>query len=301
MVQQRAVRPSVQSPSNRSVRYHSPVSTPHSVRGVLLDLDGVVYQGDAIVPGARGFLFGLAAAGIGIVAITNHAGRSPAQVSSKLAELGLRLGAGSVVTSACVTATFMAAQSARSVRVVGTPSLARALTDRGVRVDPASSEAVVVGYAPEANFDELAAAARAVHAGAMFVATNDDGAVPAANGIWPDAGPTVAFIAAASGRAPIVVGKPAPWLFEEGLRRLALDAVQVVMVGDTLATDIVGGNAVGCRTLWLHASGTVDVDGLAAPERPTWSVRGLDEATAILVAAARRQDDADRTSVGVTG
>lgn len=259
---------------------------------MVLDLDGVVFRGDEAVPGADGFLNRLAAARLGIVAVTNHAGRTPEAVSAKLSGLGLRIDAAAVVTSACVTAAYLAREGVTSARVVGTSSLARALTEAGVRVEATSTEAVVVGYAPDATFGELAAAAQVVHAGARFVATNDDGSVPNGAGIWPDAGATVAFLSAASGRAPTVVGKPARWPFEEGLRRLGLVAADVAVVGDTLATDIRGGNAVGCRTLWLDASGTGVAASVEASSRPTWIARDPIEAAAILLAAARGEEGA---------
>ena len=270
-----------------------PSSRP--VRGVLLDLDGVLYRGDTAVEGAADFLARLAAAGIALVAVTNHSGRTPQQVASKLAGLGLALTADAIVTSACVTGRYVAALGVSSARVVGTPALEFALAQAGVAIDPESRQAVVVGYAPRAGFSELAAAASVLHDGAAFIATNADGAVPHGDGIWPDAGPTVAFLTAASGRQPTVVGKPNRWLFEEGLRRLDLAAMDAVMVGDTLATDIRGGNAAGCRTLWFAGGrAPTPVLGAAEPaERPRWTAANLDEAAQVLVNAA---DENGRTS-----
>lgn len=266
-----------------------PSSRP--VRGVLLDLDGVLYRGDTAVEGAAEFLARLAAAGIALVAVTNHSGRTPQEVASKLTGLGLAVSADAIVTSACVTGRYVAGLGVSSARVVGTPALAIALAQAGVAIDPSSREAVVVGYAPRAGFSELAAAASVLHDGAAFIATNADGSVPHGDGIWPDAGPTVAFLAAASGRHATVVGKPSRWLFEEGLRRLDLTPREAVMVGDTLATDVRGGHAVGCRTLWFtggRAPTTVPV-AIEAAERPSWTATSLDEAAQLLVNAAEAE------------
>ncbi len=265
------------------------------VRGVLLDLDGVLYRGDTAVEGAVDFLARLAAAGIALVAVTNHSGRTPQQVAQKLAGLGPALSTDAIITSACVTGRYVAALGVSSARVVGTPALEFALAQAGVPIDPGSREAVVVGYAPRAGFGELAAAATVLHEGAAFIATNADGSVPHGDGIWPDAGPTVAFLAAASGRQATVVGKPNRWLFEEGLRRLDLAPTEAVMVGDTLATDIRGGHAVGCRTLWFTGgrAPTTAPGGAEPAERPTWTAASLDEAAQLLENAA---DENGRTS-----
>ena len=114
---------------------------------------------------------------------------------------------------------------------------------------------VVVGNDFDLTYERLAAAARAVAAGAPLVTPNVDPRLPIEGGdFMPGCGAIVAAVATAAGAEPVVVGKPAAPLFEVALRRLGLAAAEAAMVGDSVDSDIRGARAVGMRAV-LYAPG----------------------------------------------
>ena len=258
---------------------------------LLLDLDGVVYVGPDPVPHAVDALVAARAAGVATAYVTNNASRTPGVVAEHLRSFGLQVDAHDVVTSAQAGAREVAARvpAGSRVLVVGGPGVAEAVAARGlvpvIRAGPAGAAdpadvpaAVLMGYGPDVTWSDLAEAAYAVGAGAVFVATNTDLSIPTARGIAPGNGTLVAAVASATGRDPVVAGKPFAPLMDESVERLG--ARRPLIVGDRLDTDIEAGYRTGIPSL-LVLTGVTDVDDLlAAPpeQRPTYlaaDLRGL--------------------------
>jgi glycerol-1-phosphatase len=215
-------------------------------RAVLLDLDGVLFRGDRIVPRASETLTELRAAGTRIVFLTNNSARTPEQVAAKLRGLGIDADAGEVVTSARPAARLVA-QAGRSAYVIGRDGVRAALTDAGVEVvdgAPESVDAVVIGWDGEVGYEELRVASVLVRRGARLVATNDDASYPAPGGeLWPGAGAILAAVETASGATGTVAGKPHRPLFDEALDLAGTR--EAVMIGDRVETDVVGAVGAG--------------------------------------------------------
>jgi len=255
---------------------------------LLVDLDGVVYRGRAALPHAVGSLRSAKAAGLAIAFVTNNAARPPDAVASHLRDLGLEVDDSDVVTSAQAGAREVAARvpAGSVVLAIGGPGVAEALRLRGFEVverADRSPAAVVMGFGPDVSWRELAEASYAVEAGALFVATNTDTSIPTARGIAPGNGTLVGAVVAATGRTPIVAGKPFAPLMRESIERI--DAQRPLVVGDRLDTDIQAGHVSGIPSL-LVLTGVTGVDGLldARPDRrPTFvstDLRGLSDARA---------------------
>ena len=241
----------------------------------VLDLDGVVYRGAAAVPPAPELLSALRARGLRLAFVTNNAPRTPAEVAAQLRRLGVPAAAGDVVTSAQAAARLVAARVAPGGRilVVGGDGLRQAVAEYGLaEVDAAAErpDAVVQGFGPQVGWQQLAEAAYAVATGVPWVATNLDQTVPTEWGVAPGNGTLVAAVVAATGRGPVVAGKPEPALFDETVLRVG--GSSPLVVGDRLDTDIAGANRVGVDSL-LVLTGVTDLDRLAAAEaseRPTY-------------------------------
>jgi HAD superfamily hydrolase (TIGR01450 family) len=258
---------------------------------LLLDLDGVVYVGANPVPYAVDALVAARAAGVATAYVTNNASRPPEVVAEHLRSFGLQVEAHDVVTSAQAGAREVAARvpPGSRVLVVGGPGVADAVAARGLvpvrRADDDAPAAVLMGYGPEVAWADLAEAAYAVGAGAVFVATNTDLSIPTARGVAPGNGTLVAAVVSATGRQPVVAGKPFAPLMEESVERIA--ARRPLIVGDRLDTDIEAGHRTGIPSL-LVLTGVTDVDALlAAPreQRPTYlaaDLRGLAADCAVL-------------------
>jgi HAD superfamily hydrolase (TIGR01450 family) len=235
------------------------------IRGFILDLDGVVYRGDEPIPGAAEFLAAQRRGGRRMVAVTNNAQADAARYAAKLAGMGIDFPAADILTAGEATARWLTRDGARPrLHVVGSVALRRALAAHGLgEADPA--EVVVVGMARDLTMAQLMAAAARLAAGARLVATNPDAMLPVAGGgVEPESGALIAFLEAASGRRAEVVGKPGRFLYQLALERLGLPAAQVLMVGDTLATDIVGAANAGLRSA-LVATGNPAAEADIAP------------------------------------
>ncbi|MBV9594346.1 MAG: HAD-IIA family hydrolase, partial [Actinobacteria bacterium] len=241
----------------------------------MLDLDGVVYVGRQAVPAAPDALARARADGMRLAFVTNNAARPPVDVATHLGELGVPAEVEDIITSAQVAAHYLARRlpAGAAVLVLGTTGLIEALTDLGLRpVFRAEDEplAVVQGYSPTLNYEQLAEGVVAIRRGAQFVATNLDPTVPSPRGPLPGNGSFVTVVQTASGVVPKATGKPDPTMHQETLERTA--AKRPIVVGDRLDTDIEGANAVGCDSLLVFSGVSQPSDLLSAEPRyrPTY-------------------------------
>ena len=215
---------------------------------VLLDLDGVVYIGQAAVPGAAEALDRVRAVGVRTAFVTNNASRPPHVVGEHLRQLGVHADDDDVVTSAQAASALLARRlpAGSAVLVVGGEGLYRALEAVGLKPVASVDEgpaAVVQGFGPDVGWRLLAEGTRAVRSGLPWIATNTDLTVPTPYGPAPGNGTLVAAIATATGVTPEVAGKPQPTLFHEAAQRYG--AKRPLVVGDRLDTDLEGARAAG--------------------------------------------------------
>ena len=250
-----------------------PLSQVYDV--ALLDLDGVVYVGPDAVPGAPDALARTRSDGMRLAFVTNNAARPPSVVAAHLTELGIAADPVEVVTSSQAAARYLAERlpEGAHVLVVGTVGLVEALRERGlVPVDDADGpvDAVVQGFSPELNWRLLAEGSIALNRGVPWIATNADPTVPSPRGPLPGNGSLVAALRTATGREPVITGKPDPAMHRESLLRSGAD--RPVVVGDRLDTDVEGANAVGCASLLVLSGVTTPSDLVhATPKlRPTY-------------------------------
>lgn len=256
------------------------------VRGVLLDLDGVMYRGHERLPGARRFLSTLRESGRGVVAVTNHAGIDARQLWHKLQGLGIDLAPEEIVTSIDATVAHLRSEHpGASVLAWGSEALRKTLDAEGFLASDLP-EVVVVGYRPDPDLAALAAAAEAVARGAAFVGTNPDRWLPAPGGRLPEAGAYLAMVTALSGQRPFVVGKPNAAIAELALARLGISAGEAMVVGDTLETDIATAHTVGAASALL-LTGNTAVGDLLLP-RPDHVFADLPALAAALAATPMR-------------
>ncbi|WP_018656629.1 HAD-IIA family hydrolase [Actinomadura flavalba] len=251
-----------------------PLSEAYDV--ALLDLDGVVYVGHRPVPGAAEALAKARAAGQRLAFVTNNASRTPSAVATLLGQVGVPAEPSDVVTSSQAAARYIAErlEPGAKVLVVGSTALRRALYDRGLRPVSLASDrpqAVVQGYDPGLAYGLIAEGAKAVRAGALFVASNGDATIPDHDGVpKPGNGSLLQVIRNATGVDPVVAGKPERPLHRESILRTG--AERPLVVGDRLDTDIEGAVNGGADSLLVFTGVTEPVDALTAPphHRPTY-------------------------------
>lgn len=198
----------------------------------VIDLDGVVWLGSQPILGAADAVARLRGAGEDVLFVTNNSFATVAEQEAKLASFGIPA-AGDVVTSAIVGASFV--EPGQRVVVVGGSGITEAVEARGgVVVDDHAADVVLVGLDRALSYERVDRAARAVRAGARFVATNTDATYPTPEGLLPGGGAMVAAVAVASGVEPIVAGKPCEPAAAFIRERLGPEGV---MVGDRPDTD----------------------------------------------------------------
>ncbi|MGI9146640.1 MAG: HAD-IIA family hydrolase [Chloroflexota bacterium] len=246
-----------------------------SVRGLLIDLDGVVYAGREAIAGGGGFLREARRRGVKLLLVTNNSTTSPELVAERLRSMGIQAAPEEILTSAQAAAAYVRAESGPGarVRIIGEAGLRQAAQTEGLRVvdnTRGSVDCVLAGLDRAFTYAKLTRATRAILAGARFVATNADALLPVEGGeVIPGAGSIVAAIQTATAVAPVVVGKPEPGLFEHGLRRLGgLRPEHAAMIGDRLDTDIVGGQRAGLRTILVLSGMTSAAQVAAATSQP---------------------------------
>lgn len=247
---------------------------------LIVDLDGVVYRG---VPAVAHAVESLSAAGIPIQFATNNASRPPAAVGEHLRRLGLSIEDSAVATSSQAAAWVLTRhlEPGAQVLAIGGPGVSDALREQGfVPVTSASDHpaAVVQGYGPAVSAEDLAQAAYAVQAGALWLATNTDHTLPTASGFAPGNGALVLAVGAAVGRGPeLVAGKPDEPLYLLCAERLGVEPARILAVGDRLETDIEGAAAAGMDSLLVLTGvhGVRDAIAARAAARPTWIAADL--------------------------
>ena len=248
-------------------------SQPLSERydAALLDLDGVVYLGGHPIAGAADALAAAAKRGMKLAYVTNNASRSPHAIAAQLSAMGVPATAADVVTSAQAAARVLADRlpEGAPVLIVGGTGLRLALRERGLRPVTVAADqplAVAQGYSPDISYGLLAEAALALNAGALYVASNVDATLPTPRGLQPGNGSLVQVLVHATGREPVVAGKPELPLHAESVQRVG--AKRPVVVGDRLDTDIEGAVRAGTDSLLVLTGVTAPADLLlAGPQR----------------------------------
>jgi HAD superfamily hydrolase (TIGR01450 family) len=241
--------------------------------GLLIDLDGVVWVGHEPVPGAAETLIALLDAGKPIVFVTNNPARPPARYAERLHEMGVEVDEGRIVTAGMVAAR-LAAEAAGddgAVFVVGAAALKELTSAAGARLaeGEAGREAAVVLLSGHRGFDyeELLTTKLALDRGASLLATSRDPTIPMPGGDWPGTGAVLAAVETASGRTAAIAGKPEPHLFEMAGAALGADG-RVAMVGDRLASDVVGAQRAGLATVLVLSGASSREEAEAADPPP---------------------------------
>jgi NagD protein len=249
--------------------------------GYAFDLDGTVYLGEALLPGARETIEDIRESNGRVVFVTNKPLESAADYAAKLSRLGIPATPSDVVTALDSVLLYLGERHPRArLLPVAEPLAEATLAEAGWTVvhDPAEAEVVLVAFDRGFDYAKLEAAYRAVsHHGAAIVATNPDPYCPTPDGGLPDCAAMLAAIEACTGaRAEAVLGKPSAVMGRALLERLGTAPEDAALVGDRLSTDVAMGQRVGMAGV-LVLSGATKASALADCEvRPDYVVEGID-------------------------
>ncbi len=245
-----------------------------NARAWIFDMDGVLYRGNAPLPGAIDLFATLQLRSIPFRLATNNSTMTPAQYVQKLANMDLDIPEEWIVTSGVATRDYLLSRfpSGSAIYVVGESALFEQLfqDERLVQANGTDRQAaaVVAGLDRQFTYQKLSEAHEQILNGAVFIATNSDVTLPTERGLEPGCGSLIAAIQASTGVAPAVVGKPETLMFDTICRQLDVLPSEVVSVGDRLDTDIVAGSRAGTLALLVLTGVSARDDIAGAEARP---------------------------------
>ncbi len=248
------------------------------IRCFLFDMDGTVYLGEHLLPGAQELLAHLEARGLAFYFITNNSSRSGSDYVAKLHRLGLPYGQDRVFTSGEATALYLRQQRPGArLFVVGTPSLEKELAGFGFQLTADDPDYAVLGFDTTLTYQKLWKLCDFVREGRPYIATHPDINCPTETGFMPDIGAMMALVESSTGRRPdVVVGKPNRPMVEALTAKTGFAAGQMAMVGDRLYTDIALGGA-GLVTVLVLSGETRREDLAGSPHQPNFIFQNLAE------------------------
>jgi NagD protein len=229
--------------------------------GYLIDMDGVLYRGSEMIPGADAFVRELLRRDIPFRFLTNNSQRTRRDVQARLSRMGIEAGEEHVYTCAMATASYLERQKPNGTAyVIGEGGLLTALHAHGYAIVDHDPDYVVVGEGRTFNLEMVEAAVRMILRGAKLIATNLDPNCPTQAGLRPGCGAMVAMLETAAGVKAFSVGKPSPFMMRAARKELGLRTDETTMIGDTMDTDILGGVQLGYHTVLVLSGGTSRAD-----------------------------------------
>lgn len=248
------------------------------MKSYVLDMDGVLYRGNQLIPGAREFIERLQSGGHRFLFLTNNSQRTPLDFQRKLQRMGLEVDQEHFFTSAMATASFLKSQKpAGSAYVIGEAGLTHALYQVGYSLTEVDPDYVVLGDTPSYDYAKIVHAVKLILGGARFIATNPDVSGPQEEGVHPACGALAAPIERVTGQQAFYVGKPNPLMMREALRRLDAHSEDSVMIGDRMETDILSGLGAGMRTVLVLTGVTAREELRNFSYQPHTVVESLDD------------------------
>lgn len=249
------------------------------LKGLVIDMDGVLWQGDVPMPGLHEFFDALQRNKVKFILATNNNTLTPQGFVEKARKMGLEVHPEQVINAAVATVHYLCSSYPPESRVyvVGEAALKGLITDAGFTLAEKDVRVVVATLDRQLTYDMLKRATLLIRAGADFIAPNNDPSYPTPEGIVPGGGAVVAAIAAASDRQPSVIGKPESWMFRFALERMQLGVDETASLGDRISTDIVGGYRMGMKTILTLGGVSSIADVELSPVKPTWIFSGIDE------------------------
>ena len=220
------------------------------IKGILCDMDGVIYHGSKILPGVPEFIEWLKERELPFLFLTNNPVYTPRELSQRLKRMGLEVSEEHFYTSALATAKFLDSQKPGcSAYVIGEGGLMNALYDVGITNNAVDPDYVVVGEGPSYSMESLTIATNLVMKGARLIGADYDVSGPTEDGIVPACRALVAPIELATGKKAYFCGKPNPLMMRTGLKMLNCHSAEAVMVGDRMDTDVISGMESGMSTV----------------------------------------------------
>jgi len=255
-------------------------SVMRNIRHVVLDMDGTLYKGSQLFECTLPFLEALRAAGVGYTFLTNNTSRSKSDYVRKLCALGIGAVEQDIYTAADATIDYlrMHLPHVQRLALLGTPSLCEQFAGEGFTVDFTGPQAVVVGFDMTLDYGRLCRIAWWISQGLPYLATHPDLICPTDEAtVLVDCGAICAALNAATGRTPVVLGKPNPEILEGVARKHGLNIDAIAMVGDRLYTDVAMAQRAGALSVLVLSGEATREEAEACAPPPDVIVENVGE------------------------
>lgn len=260
-------------PDNRTM---STINDIRKKQGFIIDMDGVLYHGNRLLPGVIEFVAWLRANNKNFVFLTNSSERSPRELKQKMGRLGIEVEDDHFYTSALATASFLNSQCPNgSAYVIGETGLTNAMYAVGYTNNDINPDYVVVGETRAYNYDKITLAIRLVLNGAKLIGTNPDVTGPTEHGIVPATGALMAPIELATGSEAYYVGKPNPLIMRHALKKLGCRREETAIIGDRMDTDILAGVEAEIESVLVLSGVALESDLKRFGYRPDLILKGV--------------------------
>ena len=245
----------------------------------LLDMDGTIYLDETVFDGTVEFLDYVRSRGGHCVFLTNNSSRGIDAYMAKMKRLGIPAQAEDFVTSADATIMYLKkTYKDATYYVCGTESLKGMLRSAGLHLAEDASEdvnVVLLGYDTELTYKKLDDCCRLLMRGCDYVATHPDMVCPVSYGFAPDCGSVIQMLKTATGREPVVIGKPKPAMALYAMEKFGASKEQTALMGDRLYTDIACGVNAGITTVLVFSGETTREDLEKSDVKPTFSCQDI--------------------------
>ncbi len=248
------------------------------LKGLVIDMDGVLWKGDQPLPGLDRFFGILRRRGIRFMLATNNNTKSPLGFAEKARSMGIFVEPEEVVTATTATIHYLCDRYPSGTRlyVVGERPLKQQLEQAGFVVVDSDVAAVVAALDRDLNYEMIKRATLLIRAGADFIGPNPDLIYPTPEGLAPGSGMVLAALEATTGCKPKIMGKPEVRMFLIALERMRLAPHQCASLGDRLDTDIAGGQRSGLKSILVMSGVTGPAELAASAIHPDWVFTGID-------------------------
>jgi len=249
-----------------------------NVSGYMIDMDGTVYRGNEVIPGAPEFIERIKAKNIPFVFLTNNSAWDRSHYYKKLTKMGFRISIDNILTSTTATITYLKNhRKGKTVYPLGTPKFVKEITDEGIPIDEKDPDIVLLAFDTTITYEKMNNAYQFLKKGKEFIATHPDDLCPTEKGYDIDIGPFIRFFETMTGKKATVIGKPNPLMVKMAAETMNVDAKGMVMVGDRIYTDMRMAADSGIRSVMVLTGEAKRSDLKGSGISPTSIVDSVDE------------------------
>jgi len=213
-------------------------------RRFIFDLDGTVYIGNTLIDGIDELISTIQKTGSTLDFLSNNSSKNKFEYVQKLKSFGIYIDENQVILSTDASVKYLTQNQYKKGFIIGTKTMKKYLTDNGITHSDNNPEFVLLGYDTEIDYDKIHKASLLINSGLPYFATHNDKFCPTMSGPIPDAGSFIEMFKVATGREPIVFGKPEKYMIDY-LTEGSIDIADIVFIGDRLHTDFEMAKLIG--------------------------------------------------------